>query len=564
VTLPLVTRNKGDFIFCLSRANQNEVIVTQFLISCKNTIKNSLKFLEPEYMTYEFTKVEEILVKHKIVTYKFERILNTLKQLEAFCKNKLLDYLNPDQTYGHINKYIQNVLKEQLFIEILIQALIIAFPTYELLEELKKTEQSRKTKKAKKRGTFLSPTLMIKDALMSPEKDNTIQFFSKRYSHNCKLLDNPYIAEVKEEINHRKMKICDWAYKVIMSICEKNLANQTYTFRYLPIFQMHADYIPSAIDCVNIIVKDNEELLLNLHRSNQARNNQEIDQNVFSENIKRLHNAHSYEKNLPVSPVKKDKPSNQAFSPVANRDIYERAYHMYYDRLIKYLNRDPTGVFDGWNYIQFFASLLKKTDDIEKIKKLILFFKTISLNHNTGISVNQETLFKYFTNRDNGMCIMQTNMLKLRSEGENILISVPMKQFHGKMFELKDFLENEELNPSDVQLSNLANLDKSGDSDVDYMAVFDYLSTFNEELVSNHVEFYAALCQSRNFSWRRFIEKDLKWDALIAQLKKDIPNRIKAAICRLLIALYIDQDPRREIPIPILCKIVDKKKASKE
>ena len=64
----------------------------------------------------------------------------------------MIEYLSSDQTFGAShNKFIQNVLKEQLFIELLVAILMKTLPKLKDLEELKATEISRKNRKRKTR-----------------------------------------------------------------------------------------------------------------------------------------------------------------------------------------------------------------------------------------------------------------------------------------------------------------------------------------------------------------------------------------------------------------------------
>jgi len=152
ITLPLIGKAKENNIFHSSRATQNEIIITMFLISCKNTIRNTLKYLDPDFMNYAGSDNQQLQLKHKIVTYKLERMKTCLKQLELFCNNKLLDYLTSDQIYGQVNPFLQNLLREQFFIELLAQTLIVCFPQFQYLEELKTTETSRKQRKDRNRS----------------------------------------------------------------------------------------------------------------------------------------------------------------------------------------------------------------------------------------------------------------------------------------------------------------------------------------------------------------------------------------------------------------------------
>ena len=101
-------------------------------------------------MSYSESDFQQLQLKHKVVTYKLDRMKACLKQLELFCGNKLLDYLSVDQVYGQTNPFIQNILKEQFFIELLAYTLVICFPQHQHLEDLKKTEAARKDRQEKK------------------------------------------------------------------------------------------------------------------------------------------------------------------------------------------------------------------------------------------------------------------------------------------------------------------------------------------------------------------------------------------------------------------------------
>lgn len=68
-----------------------------------------------------------------------------LQDLNFFCCNKLLAYLNPDQIYGSINSFIQNTLREQSFIEVLVKILIISFPNVDSLHEVNNKYLKNKT-----------------------------------------------------------------------------------------------------------------------------------------------------------------------------------------------------------------------------------------------------------------------------------------------------------------------------------------------------------------------------------------------------------------------------------
>lgn len=48
MTVPLLASMSENNIFYCSRANQTEVLMTRFLISCKQTIQDSMKCLRPD------------------------------------------------------------------------------------------------------------------------------------------------------------------------------------------------------------------------------------------------------------------------------------------------------------------------------------------------------------------------------------------------------------------------------------------------------------------------------------------------------------------------------------
>lgn len=65
------------------------------------------------------------------------------------------------------------------------------------------------------------------------------------------------------------------------------------------------------------------------------------------------------------------------------------------------------------------------------------------------------------------------------------------------------------------------------------------------------------MCNTRNNTWKRFVESFLPYDVLIFNLEQDvIGTDMRAIICKLLNKVYIDQEPRREIIFPELCKVV--------
>lgn len=71
------------------------------------------------------------------------------------------------------------------------------------------------------------------------------------------------------------------------------------------------------------------------------------------------------------------------------------------------------------------------------------------------------------------------------------------------------------------------------------------------------MEFFISMCNTRNNTWRKFVESFLPYGVLIANLGEDVIGYdMRAIICKLLNKVYIDQEPRRELIFPELCKVV--------
>jgi hypothetical protein len=68
---------------------------------------------------------------------------------------------------------------------------------------------------------------------------------------------------------------------------------------------------------------------------------------------------------------------------------------------------------------------------------------------------------------------------------------------------------------------------------------------------------YAIMCNSRNYTWKKFAENYFNVESLVENLLNDKYNiRLRSIICNMLLRLYVDQEPRRLIIWPELCKVV--------
>lgn len=116
--------------------------------------------------------LEKFHSKYKSFIIRIGRLEKCLYDLTQFCHNKLLSFLNPDQTFGSLNPLIQNTLREQSFIEVLVKLLIISFPKVAYLQELR-TLAKAKLHDGRKNALIQA---------YSMQKNEKGQIFSKKFT----------------------------------------------------------------------------------------------------------------------------------------------------------------------------------------------------------------------------------------------------------------------------------------------------------------------------------------------------------------------------------------------
>lgn len=78
-------------------------------------------------------------------------------------------------------------------------------------------------------------------------------------------------------------------------------------------------------------------------------------------------------------------------------------------------------------------------------------------------------------------------------------------------------------------------------------------------LISMQIDFYSSMVNSRNNTWKSSLESFLPGEVLIFNLVDNVIGYdMRAIICRLLNKMYVDQEPRRVIVLPGLCKILSR------
>ena len=148
-TIPIFNSKSKDAIFKLAKSNQFEIKMTYFLFFCMKTMQSTSEFITPNvkqtifYFIYFFkTKIwffKYLSSKdriHKTFLSKTMSLQECLSDLQFFIQNKLLGYIDLDSTYGEVNPLIQNILREQNFIDALVLLLLKMFPKFENLRDV--------------------------------------------------------------------------------------------------------------------------------------------------------------------------------------------------------------------------------------------------------------------------------------------------------------------------------------------------------------------------------------------------------------------------------------------
>jgi len=80
--------------------------------------------------------------------------------------------------------------------------------------------------------------------------------------------------------------------------------------------------------------------------------------------------------------------------------------------------------------------------------------------------------------------------------------------------------------------------------------------------ICDQLDFYLSMCNDRNYTWKNFLEDKFQsktskaYECLLANIDIKVPFEIRARIVELLSQLFIDQEPRQQVQVPVLCKTV--------
>lgn len=311
--------------------------------------------------------------------------------------------------------------------------------------------------------------------------------------------------EIKEELNHKKMKICSLVYRLLSSICEKNHANQVYTFKYLPILQIHSDFIPGAIDCINYVLGWNEELLLNLHKREGVR--------------------FSAEKGVVLTEQEKTKSEKNTAREeeialkldIKTQDDQEAIYRKFYNQVRDLLDADVTGLWDYWNFIQFFVIRLPQTRDPIKRKKIIKFLKNIAESDHTAINVNQEQIYTLLIeNSQHSDPLIANFSLKITSDAAHLMVTMSNGDDMPVQKPLVEYIsetDDQHNLTSEDSLEQSTLLDLSYNPERHFSSLLDGSNKF--ELLYDYIDFFSIMCKGRNHIWKQNLDKIFKPTAFL-------------------------------------------------
>ncbi|EGR30411.1 MIR domain protein [Ichthyophthirius multifiliis] len=501
------TTKKEEYVFKLAKANQNEVRMTQFLLSCRKVITKAFKYLNPEYI--EEIKSMNYQEEYNQFIIKINRLEKCLIDLNLFCCNKLLAYLYIDQQYGQINNFIQNVLKEQHFVELLVSLLALSFPKIQNLQE----------------------ALIIENEYQNKFKFNNIYNNNNNQQNSIILiliffiiffiifLDiNEYSKYIQEQIIRKKIKFCVLIYKLLSNICTNNQKNQEKASLYLPLFAVQFRYIPSAMDCILQIINNYQELLFQLYRLNNDFVKGEI----------------KYEKLQQKEKLSKEFQQQYQKRKSSGK---ENNYNEKYEKMT-FLLKERNQIFnkEQWDMIQYFCFLLVKSKDFGLKKQILRFLSQGSCFFGEGVNVNQELIYEYLIKNGLNRIYQENHLVQIKSQGKDLII----------------YLNNDQIsNNLEVNIEKLVtflgkNINKKQKNEND-MFVF----------ISCQIEFLATMCNSRNYTWKNFIEQNYTFNALAETITEEqYSYDFRAQIYQLLNKLYIVQEPQKIQNIPELCMVL--------
>ena len=215
--------NSEASYFKLFKADVSVLWETRFVISCVEVVRgyqNSLVWLRSERDIAPYTIL-------KIFKKKSELMNVCLQQLDLFLQHKLKSSFSIGKKYGQVDKSRQKIFCELMLFDYLSNILDSCFTGDFALFKVAKINRG---------------------GLQSNSKTNITE-------------------EIPLLVTQQLIETARIVYQVMITACQGNAENQKYSFKFFHIFQKHAGYELGATSCMSSILRNNEELLVNLQRT---------------------------------------------------------------------------------------------------------------------------------------------------------------------------------------------------------------------------------------------------------------------------------------------------------
>jgi hypothetical protein len=206
-------------------------------------------------------------------------------------------------------------------------------------------------------------------------------------------------------------------------------------------------------------------------------------------------------------------------------------YRTYYALFAEAILREDGKFIMTWDLMMFFASMLKMSKSFEKKEEIVEFLKCTAEFEGHGVNINQELGYRYILSSVDRVFEDEV-LIRIKSDGPQLKV-----YRNGEEQSLLDYFHNHE------QIRQGKTGIKQEPALVPYIC-----ATMN---------MYAVMCNSRNYTWKKFAENFFNVESLVENLlNQQYKINLRSIICNMLTRLYVDQEPRRIMVWPELCKVV--------
>lgn len=301
---------------------------------------------------------------------------------------------------------------------------------------------------------------------------------------------------------------------------------------------MQSFYIPTALECIISIIENYEGLLLNIH----TEINESQEDLIFSPST----NSDPKRFNIPIrgsmspsrvirdSKIKITEMQNYKLETMNDIDFFEenmkknKAYINHYDTLASgWQEQEELMKKMQWDLLNFFIMMIFQAElSLTDKKNLLKFLKTSVVLENNGVNVNQELIFKYLNLSSKNMknLIFKKMLFSIETSESTIMITnegvtCKLEEFFGEdaIFSKSPSIKTKQmfLFPEAILNSPQILTNKKGQR----RNINNYN---NSKYLCDQFDFYAMMCNSRNHTWKKFLEDRIKIETMIKYLDMDL------------------------------------------